>query len=97
MDASSFTSMISPTSWSLAPSLLDLLTPREHAVLACLHLRRTNQEIAAHLSVSPRTVESHVARILEKLGAANRREASAIAFRIEGVVGRETGQPSRFS
>jgi DNA-binding NarL/FixJ family response regulator len=83
MDASTFTSVATPASWPLAPSLLDLLTPRERAVLACLHLRHTNQEIALHLSVSPRTVESHVARILEKLGAANRRDASAIASRME--------------
>lgn len=97
MDASAFTSVVSPAPWSPVQSPLELLTPREQAVLACLHLRRTNQEIAAHLSVSPRTVESHVARILEKLGAANRREASAIAFRLEGSLSRDTGLPTRFS
>jgi len=97
MDASAFTSAVSATSWPLAPSLLDLLTPRERAVLVCLHLRHTNQEIASHLSVSPRTVESHVARILETLGAANRREASAIAARLEGAHGRDKVRVSRFS
>jgi DNA-binding NarL/FixJ family response regulator len=97
MDASTFTSVATPVSWPLAQSLLDLLTPRERAVLACLHLRHTNQEIALHLSVSPRTVESHVARILEKLGAANRREASVIAVRLEGVHGRQMVRASRFS
>jgi DNA-binding CsgD family transcriptional regulator len=83
MEASVFTSILSPAPWSPLQTPLDLLTPRERAVLAYLHMRRTNQEIAVHLSVSPRTVESHVARILEKLGAANRREASAIAARFE--------------
>ncbi len=97
MDASAFTSVVTPASWPLAPSLLDLLTPRERSVLACLHLRHTNQEIASHLSVSPRTVESHVARILEKLGAANRREASAIAARLEGAHERHMVRASRFS
>lgn len=86
MEASLFTPVLSPVPWP-AHTPLDLLTPRERAVLACLHLRHTNQEIAAHLSVSPRTVESHVARILEKLGAANRREASAIAVQLEGAPG----------
>lgn len=84
MDSSVFTSVVSPAPWAPVQTPLELLTPRESAVLACLHLRHTNQEIAVHLSVSTRTVESHVARILEKLGAANRREASAIASRLEG-------------
>lgn len=83
MEASLFTPVLAPAPWSPLQSPLDLLTPRERAVLSCLHHRRTNQEIAVQLSVSPRTVESHVARILEKLGAANRREASAIAARFE--------------
>jgi DNA-binding NarL/FixJ family response regulator len=43
--------------------------------------RQTDPEIAARLFLSPRTVERHVSNILGKLGAANRREAAALAVR----------------
>lgn len=43
-------------------------------MLAALGARMTNAEIAAQLCVSARTVETHVASLLRKLGAANRRE-----------------------
>ena len=51
------------------------LTPREREVLELLAEFRTDQEIADALVLSVRTVESHVAHILQKLGARNRREA----------------------
>ncbi len=47
---------------------LKLLTPRERAVLELLVNGRASKEIAAELTLSVRTVESHRARILEKLG-----------------------------
>lgn len=55
------------------------LTRREQEVLHLLGQRRTNAEIAEALHLSPRTVESHVTHVLDKLGATNRREAGAIA------------------
>lgn len=61
------------------------LTPREREVLALLRPRFTDTEIAALLCISPRTVETHVANILHKLGAANRREAGAIAAQLSLV------------
>jgi DNA-binding CsgD family transcriptional regulator len=41
----------------------------------------TDPEIAARLFISPRTASSHVANLLAKLGAANRREAAGLAVR----------------
>ncbi len=61
------------------PASFSGLTPREQEVLVLLCQRRTNAEIAETLYLSPRTVESHVTHVLDKLGATNRREAGAIA------------------
>jgi two-component system, LuxR family, response regulator FixJ len=44
------------------------LTPREREILALLAAGRQNVDIAAELGISPRTVEVHKARIMEKLG-----------------------------
>ena len=41
----------------------------------------TNHDIARELSISEDRVEQHIRALLEKLGAANRTEAVAIAFR----------------
>src|SRR3954451_21457434 len=54
------------------------LTRREREVLALLCQRLTDAEIANVLSISPRTVECHVTRILGKLQARNRRDAAAL-------------------
>src|SRR5215213_2100874 len=55
------------------------LTEREVEVLRLLAQRQTDKEIAAALFLGPRTVQSHVAHILNKLGVANRREAASRA------------------
>jgi non-specific serine/threonine protein kinase len=57
------------------------LSRREREVLALLCQRLTDAEIADRLFLSARTVEHHVSNILGKLGAANRRDAAAIAAR----------------
>ena len=63
--------------------LTRLLGPaRELDVLRLLVQRQTDKEIAATLFVSHRTVMSHVANILGKLGVANRREAAAAAVEL---------------
>jgi DNA-binding NarL/FixJ family response regulator len=52
------------------------LTPRQLEVLSLLCAGRTNAEIADELVVSPRTAEHHVAAVLTKLGARDRRDAA---------------------
>jgi ATP/maltotriose-dependent transcriptional regulator MalT len=55
------------------------LTTRQIDVVRLLGKGYTNAEIASELVVSVRTVDSHVAAALGKLGAASRREAAARA------------------
>jgi DNA-binding CsgD family transcriptional regulator len=57
------------------------LTRREWDVLIHLAQHLTDAEIAERLFLSPRTVNHHVASLLGKLGATNRREAIALAAR----------------
>lgn len=57
------------------------LSWREREVLALLCQRFTNHEMAQHLFVSHRTIESHVSHILQKLQVRNRREAAALAVK----------------
>lgn len=51
------------------------LTVREVVVLRLMADGRMDHEIAAALTISPRTVETHVSNILHKLGVRNRAEA----------------------
>jgi two-component system response regulator FixJ len=46
------------------------LTPREHEVLDLLVLGQSNKEMARALGISPRTIDVHRARVLEKLDVA---------------------------
>ncbi|GAA0777761.1 response regulator transcription factor [Roseibium denhamense] len=49
----------------------ELLTRREHEVLTQITDGASNKEAGRTLGISPRTVEVHRARIMEKLGARN--------------------------
>jgi predicted ATPase/DNA-binding CsgD family transcriptional regulator len=71
-------------------SAAEVLTPRERQILALLGQRRTNVEMAEHLFLSRRTVEGHVARLLNKLNVANRRDAVAQAARLGLIAGDAT-------
>jgi DNA-binding CsgD family transcriptional regulator len=62
------------------------ISGRELEVLRELAAGRSNKEIAARLGLSPNTVKSHVARLLEKLEARRRTEAISRAREL-GIVG----------
>ena len=57
------------------------LTPRQKDILASLTHGLTNRDIARQLGIREDGVNLHIIAILQKLGAANRTEAVAIALR----------------
>jgi DNA-binding CsgD family transcriptional regulator len=57
------------------------LTSREVDVLRLAARGMTNKDIAAILSVAPKTVANHIERIYTKIGASNRAMASLFAVR----------------
>jgi two-component system response regulator NreC len=59
----------------------DRLTSRELEVLRPIALGHTSAEVARELALSPRTVETHRARIHKKLGLATRAELVRYALR----------------
>jgi len=59
----------------------DGLTERELEILALLAGGASNEGISRDLSISTRTVERHIGNIYLKIGAHNRAEATAYAFR----------------
>lgn len=65
---------------------LDQLTERQTEVCRFLAYGHTNAEIAEKLNISPRTVESHRAEIMKKLGFENR--AELVRFSLDhGLIG----------
>jgi DNA-binding NarL/FixJ family response regulator len=62
------------------------LTAREREVLAELSRGRSNREIARRLTLSEKTVKTHVSSILAKLGVADRTQAALLAVR-NGAIG----------
>jgi FixJ family two-component response regulator len=56
------------------------LTPREREVLSEITGGASNKEAGSHLGISPRTVEVHRARIMEKLAAKNAADLVRIVF-----------------
>ena len=55
----------------ISPAMTQRLTERERDVLAMIANGNSNKEAGQLLGISPRTVEVHRARIMEKLGARN--------------------------
>jgi DNA-binding CsgD family transcriptional regulator len=61
---------------------VDTLTPRERDVLEQLVAGASNKEAGRVLGISPRTIENHRARIMEKLGAKNVADLVRTALRL---------------
>ncbi|MEU7868274.1 response regulator transcription factor [Dactylosporangium sp. NPDC049140] len=60
--------------------LVGLLTEREREVVGLVATGMSNEEIAAHLVVSPHTAKTHVNRAMTKLGAHDRAQLVVIAY-----------------
>ena len=69
-----------------AKAALDRLTPREREILQLLAEGLSDKEIAERLYLSGKTVRSHVASILTKLGVDSRLQALVFALRHGAVV-----------
>jgi DNA-binding NarL/FixJ family response regulator len=69
-----------------AAALTQPITTRERDVLFLLALGYTNQQIAALLFISPRTVDTHRARIMQKLNLESRAELVLYAL-ANGLIG----------
>jgi len=68
-------------STAVRPTAPPPLSPRERQVLQLLAHGHTNREIADHLALSVKTIETHRARLGEKLGVHKR--AELVRFAIE--------------
>lgn len=64
------------------PDSPEALTERETEVLRLLGQGRANKEIAASLTITEKTVKTHVSNILAKLGVSSRTQAALYAVRI---------------
>ena len=67
----------------VAPRQSGLLSPREREVLALVAQGRSNKAIAEALFISPNTIKTHIASLMNKLHADTRAQLAAIAARQE--------------
>src|SRR5213078_232738 len=85
-------SEMKPGSAGQAPAAARNLTKREREILALVAEGMSNREIADKLVLSPETVKSHVAAILEKLNVSDRTQAAIYAVR-NGLVKQPATRP----
>ncbi|MEU6410568.1 response regulator transcription factor [Microbispora sp. NPDC046933] len=72
---------------------LEELTNREREVVALVARGLTNEEIAAHMVISPFTAKTHVSRAMTKLGARDRAQLVVFAYESGLVVPRGSAKP----
>lgn len=70
-----------PTTVVRGEDIEEVLSPREREVLALVAQGRSNKAIAEALFVSPNTIKTHVASLLNKLRAETRVQLAVIAAR----------------
>jgi two-component system, NarL family, response regulator NreC len=71
--------------------LYETLTNRERQILYLASCGHSNNSIARHLSISPRTVEVHRAKVMSKLGLHN--HAELVLFSVQhGIITVETSE-----
>ncbi|MEM7221852.1 MAG: response regulator [Pseudomonadota bacterium] len=78
-----------------ARSLIDRLTDREQEVFGLLTQGQPNKVIAFELGISPRTVEIHRARVMEKLQARSLSDIVRLAITAESEVSEPTAPTGR--
>ncbi len=61
------------------------LTKQEYCILELVTKGWRNAKIAAELFISPRTVETHLYHIFEKLGVSSRTEAALIMLQMNMI------------
>ncbi|MGP3917028.1 response regulator [Nonomuraea sp. 10N515B] len=74
-----------------APAGLDVLTNREREVTALVARGLSNDEIAAHMVISPTTAKTHVSRAMTKLRARDRAQLVVFAYESGLVTPRRGG------
>jgi DNA-binding CsgD family transcriptional regulator len=65
-----------------ADATLTLLSSREREIAYFVSSGLTNQQIARRLSISPKTVETHMARVFGKLGVSSRTQVAHLVGRV---------------
>ena len=75
------------------PSPPNILSPREHEVLALLAAAKTNHDIATSLYITDGTVKRHLANIYAKLGAASRMDAVRKGIQLGVISNTFAGDP----
>ncbi|MEU9900189.1 response regulator [Streptomyces phaeochromogenes] len=80
-----------PPDRTSAPGL-ECLTRREREVTALAARGLTNEEIAAHMVISPFTVKTHVSRAMTKLAARDRAQLVVFAYESGLVAARGTAE-----